>query len=534
VRRRKSLVSKAIKLARTSAKGGFNLFWGIAISSIISSLGIIIIARLLSPDDYGLYLIVLMAPNIINIFRDLGIDQSTIRYTAKYNQENQKNKIKTVLAAATTFEIIFGTILSLITYLLSDFIGNSIFNRPNIVPLIQIASIMILANALLKTAQSAFTGYEKMKYHSFTLIIHAIFKTGFMTIFVIADFGLYGAIIGFTTASLLTGIIAILLFYTKIYKQLQNQKITKKEVVTKLKTMFRFGLPLSAATILGGFNAQFYIFLIAIYTTDLLIGNYHVATNFGVLLAFFVTPVVTVLFPTFSKINAQKETETIKTVFQSSVKYASLLIIPATFAVMALSKPGVSTIFGEKYQFTSLYLALYVIIYLYTALGFLSAGNLINSQGKTNLTLKLAIISFTLGIILSLTLIPTFGILGLIASHLTAGLPSLIIALWWIKKHYKATVDWKSSTKILTASAIASFPTYIAATQLSLPNWLTLILGAAIYLITYMITAPLIGAINKKDIQNLQETLEGFGPLSHLLKIPLNLIERLIIIFQKS
>ncbi len=527
-------MNKSLSLAKTSAKGGFKLFWGMAISSIISAIGIIIIARLLSPSDYGLYSIVLIAPMLIQVFRDLGIDQSTIRYTAKYNQENQKNNIKTILTAATTFEITFGTILSLTTYLLADLIGNIIFNRPEIVPLIQLVSIIILADALLKTAQSAFIGYEKMKYHSFILITQSIFKTGFMAIFVIAGFGVYGAIMGFTTAYLLTGITAILLFYTKIYKQLQNQKTTKKEIFTQLKTLFRYGLPLSAATILGGILGQFYIFLIAIYTTDHLIGNFHVATNFAVLIAFFVTPVVTVLFPTFSKINAQKEPETIKTVFQSSVKYASLLIIPATFAVMALAQSAVSTIFGEQYQFTPLYLALYVIIYLYTALGFLSVGNLINSQGKTKMTLKLAIISFTLGIILSLTLIPTFGILGLIASHLLAGLPSLIIALWWIKKHYKATVDWKSSTKIITASAIASFPTYIAATQLTLPNWLTLILGAAIYLITYMIIAPLIGAINKKDIQNLQETLEGFGPLSYILKIPLSLIERLITIFQKS
>ncbi len=527
-------MNKSLSLAKTSAKGGFNLFWGMAISSIISAIGIIIIARLLSPSDYGLYSIVLIAPMLIQIFRDLGIDQSTIRFTAKYNQENQKNNIKTILTAATTFEIISGTILSLTTYLLADLIGNTIFNRPEIVPLIQLVSITILADALLKTAQSAFIGYEKMKYHSIILIIQSILKTAFMAIFVIAGFGVYGAIIGFTTAYLLTGITAILLFYTKIYKQLQNQKTTKKEIFTQLKTMFRYGLPLSAAIILGGFIGQFYAFLIAIYTTNQLIGNFHVATNFAVLIGFFITPVVTVLFPTFSKINAQKEPETIKTVFQASVKYASLLIIPATFAVMALAQPAVSTIFGEQYQFTPLYLALYVILYLYTALGFLSVGNLINSQGKTNLTLKLAIISFTLGIILSLILIPKFGILGLIASHLTAGTPSLIIALWWIKKHYNATVDWKSSTKILTASATAAIPTYIISTQLSLPNWITLFLGATIYLIIYIIIAILIGAINKTDTKTLKEILNTLGPLAPILNTPLNIIDRLITKFQKN
>ena len=527
-------MSKLLSLARVSAKGGVNLFWGVAISSIISSIGIIIIARLLSPTDYALYINALIAPRLIKTFRDLGIDQSTIRYTAKYKQEKQKNNIKTILTATTTFEIILGIILSLIAYILSDFIGNTILNRPALVSLIQIASIMILADALLTTANSAFTGYEKMKYHSLTLIIHSILKTGLMALLVILGLGANGAIVGFITAYMLTGITAILLLYTKIYKQLPKQKTSKKEILTKLKTMLRFGLPLSAATILGGFIAQFYAFLIAIYTTDLQISSYNLALSFTVLVGFFVTPVTTILFPAFSKINAQKEQETIKTVFKYSIKIASLLIIPATFAVMVLSQPGVSLIFGEKYQSTPVYLTLYIIAFLYTALGSLSTGNLIKSQGKTSLLLKLAIISFITGIILSLILTPIYGVLGLIASHLIAGIPSLIISLWWIKKHFKTTVDWKSSTKILTASAIAAIPTYIMSTQLNLPNWITLILGAAIYLSTYMITAPLIGAINQTDTKNLKEMLKTLGPLTPIINIPLNIIELMITKFQKN
>jgi uncharacterized membrane protein YagU involved in acid resistance len=81
---------------------------------------------------------------------------------------------------------------------------------------------------------------------------------------------------------------------------------------------------------------------------------------------------------------------------------------------------------------------------------------------------------------------------------------------------------------------IAAALTYTLVSLLNLANWITLIIGALIYLTAYLLTAPLIGAINKTDIQNLQETLEGFGPLSYILNIPLNLIEKIIIIFQKS
>jgi len=47
-------VSKAIRMAKVSAKGRFNLFWGLATSTIIPAVGVILVARLLSPPEYGI------------------------------------------------------------------------------------------------------------------------------------------------------------------------------------------------------------------------------------------------------------------------------------------------------------------------------------------------------------------------------------------------------------------------------------------------------------------------------------------------
>ena len=211
-------------------------------------------------------------------------------------------------------------------------------------------------------------------------------------------------------------------------------------------------------------------------------------------------------------------------------------VYPASYFLQhqTLPQPAVATLFGEKYTYASLYLALLAASYLYTAFGSLSAGNLINSQGKTEVSLKLTLITSAIGFPLSLLLIPKFGIIGLIATTLTAGIPSLTIALWYVKKQFKATIDWKSSAKILLASTLAAAITYAVTPQLSLPNWLELIIGAAIFLTTYTTTAPLIGAVNKKDIQNLRETLKELGPLSRIFNFPLNIIEKLILISQKA
>jgi len=526
-------VSKAISLARTSARGGFNLFWGVAASSIISALGVIFVARILSPSEYGLFAIALIAPDLIQIIRDLGIDQATIKYTAQYNQENNPANIKNVLASAITFELLLGSALSVASYLLSGFLATTIFNRPEITPLIQMASFAIFGHALLKAAQSAFTGYEKMEYHSTTLIIQAVLKAGLMIFLVLLGLGAYGAVIGHTTAHLIAGLTSIVLLYVIVYKKLRKEN-RKLEIFVTVKKMLRYGLPISGSMILSGFLTQFYSFLIAIYLSDLIVGNYQAAINFSVIVTFFVTPVTTTLFPVFSKVNPEKEPETLRSVFRSSVKYASLLVVPATFMLMALSKPAVSTLFGTKYEYTPLYLALYIIFYLYTAFGHLSAGNVLKGQGKTQLHLKISLIHSIIGVILSVILIPIFGILGFIAAHLTAVIPGLIIMLWWIKKHYNATIDWGSSTKILLSAATAAAITYAVTYLLNLANWVTLIIGAAIFLAAYLVTAPLIGAINHADIKNLKEMLRVLGPIAPLLNMPLNIIEKLIATFQKK
>ena len=527
-------MNKAIRMARVSAKGGFNLFWGIATSTIISAISVILIARLLSPPEYGIVAIALMAPNLITIFRDWGINSATIKYTAQYRSENKTANVKSILAAGLFFELVLGFSLSFISFLLSGFLATNIFQRPAIKPLIEIASFTIFTGALLTASQSAFTGYEKMELNSITMICQSALKTVLAPLLVILGFGTFGVILGTTIAFLIAGLISILILYLALYKKLHRLNDDKLEIVKTIKTMFKYGLPLSVSAILGGFLGQFYNFMIAIYCTNLMIGNYSAAVNFAALITFFSAPIATVLFPAFSKLNPEKETETLRIVFQSSIKYAALLVIPATAAIMVLSKPLVFTLFSEKYTHTPLFLTLCAISYLYTGLGSLTLGNFLNGQGKTKVTMKLTLITISIGLPLSIILIPRFGIAGLILATLVAGIPSLTTGLLWVKKHFGFTVDWASSTKIFLASATAAATTHIILSQLGSHHWIKLIIGGTIFLITYLTTTPLIRAVNQTDINNLREMLSDLGPLSHIFNLPLNIMEKLILTSQKT
>lgn len=155
-------------------------------------------------------------------------------------------------------------------------------------------------------------------------------------------------------------------------------------------------------------------------------------------LASFTTPTATVLFAAFSKLNPQREMETSRNVFQFSVKYAAFLDVPAATAAVALSQPAISTLSGEKHKYAPLFLILIAISYMCSALGSPSLEKLLNGQGETKVTPKPTLIT-TIGLPSSLLLIPKLGITGLIATNLATGIPSLIIGLSWIKKHYGTT-----------------------------------------------------------------------------------------------
>ncbi len=525
-------MDKAKDLGKVSAKGGFNLFWGIALSSVITALGVILIGRELTDDQMGLVSIVLIAPNLLKTFRDLGVDQATIKYAAQYRAEGKLDKVKQVLAAEVLFEVVAGFLLFVCSFMLSGFFAQ-IYERPQIGGLIQIASIIIFAEALMKAAQSAFTGYEKMGWYSAMLVVQSGVKTGLMVLLVTLGYGVYGATVGDTASYLVAGALGVIGLFIAVYRPLHKFS-GPLQVISTLKSMFRYGIPVSIAWTINAFLTQFYATLLAIYSSDSIMGNYAIAISFSVILTFFVVPLNTILFPAFSKINQQTESDLLKSVFRTSVKYATLIVAPATLAVMVLVHPAIYTLFGDKYEVAPLYVALYVAIYLYTAIGSLSAGNVINSQGRTEVNLKLTLITAAMGLCLSVILIPLFGVIGLLTTYLVAGIPSTLLALWWINKHYKASIDYLSSAKILGSSAVTAAVTFLVISQLQQASWITLIIGAIVFVAVFLFMAPLFRAIDKKDIQYLKETINALGPLAKILNIPFTILEKLTNTFQPS
>jgi O-antigen/teichoic acid export membrane protein len=365
-----------------------------------------------------------------------------------------------------------------------------------------------------------------MGLNSFTVICQSIVKTLVGPLLVLFGYGVLGAVLGYTVSFLAAGIIGLGVLYVALFRPLKKSKVKMSELTKTLKGMLKYGVPLSISSILTGVLGNFYSFMMAYLVSDIMIGNYQAAVNFAVLLGFFTMPISTVLFPAFAKLDPQNERQLLRTVFTSSIKYAAMLLVPATMAMMILSGPMISTLFGEKYVYAPFFLTLYVISNLFVVLGNLSLNSFLTGLGETKIPMKQGILTLSIGIPLGFFLIPMYGILGLILATLLANLPSIFWGLYWIWKHYEARADFKSSAKILLASTIATFATYLLLSFFNTVDLVRLIAGGAVFLAVYILTAPMIGAITQTDIGNLRTMLSGLGIISRMLTGPLILVEK--------
>ncbi len=197
-------------------------------------------------------------------------------------------------------------------------------------------------------------------------------------------------------------------------------------------------------------------------------------------------------------------------------------------AMIVLATPLIGTLYGTKYSDAPPFLALMAVFYLLSLIGLRSISGLLSAIGETRLLMKMSVLSLVLGIPTAFLLVPSIGIIGMIIGLQIAAFPSTFIGLYFIWKHYGVKADFGASAKILLASALATGTVYVFLIFVTAPYLVLLVTGFILFLVVYLISVPLVGAINQSDVENLRTMFSNVGIISRLLEIPLKIIEKLL------
>ncbi|OGU34266.1 MAG: lipopolysaccharide biosynthesis protein, partial [Ignavibacteria bacterium GWB2_35_6b] len=290
----------------------------------------IVLARLLSPADYGLMGMTMVWIGFINIFKDLGTSAAIIQ---------RKDLTETTLSSIFWINLAFGFIAMTILFIIASLISN-FYHEPRLINMLRvlsctflIASISIMQQAILER-DMAFDKVAKIELASVT----------------------FSSFIGIILAFLEAGV------WSLVYKTVAEIALTtillwifvawKPKMVfvwQEVKSVSKFSLNLTGFNIFNYFSRN---------TDYLLIGKFLGAQDLGyytMVYRIMLFPLQNlsrvigrVFFPIFSKI--QDDNIRFKRVYLNVVGTIALVTFPMMVGLFAVSKPFVLTILGQQWK----------------------------------------------------------------------------------------------------------------------------------------------------------------------------------------
>lgn len=358
----------------------------------------IIIARVLGPEKQGIYTLVVLLPNMLVTFLNVGIGPASVYYVGK-----QKYSIETIVSTNIFLALIISAISIVIGILSIVLFRDTFFKGVPIIYLFIILSVLplLFANSFL---QAVFQGLQDFKVFNLVAIFGSIMNLVFLIIVVLLlRLNVIGAIISFFASVIAPTL--ILIIYLKKRNIIVRFKYISKEFI---KDSLIYGYKAHLSNILAFVNYRADILMISYFLSPAAVGIYNVAVSIAEKLWFISQPVSTVLFPRISSMKSDDERNKLTAVVARNVLFISLIVAVILYFIIDIL---IVFIFGEQYKLASKVIKILLVgITLFSAERILS--NDLAGRGKPEINLYTSLFTVATNVALNIVLIPISGILG--------------------------------------------------------------------------------------------------------------------------
>lgn len=496
-----------VTVARDALRGTVILFLGNTASTVILAITAIITARLLGPDQYGLYTLVLLIPSIFYLLVGLGVNFAVTRFPAYYLAKGDKQRATQFTTSAIIFLFVFGLVLTLITVFVSSYIGIAIFHRQGLGLYLEEAALSIFGQTVLLSTVAALVGWNSMNVASGSLIGQALLKLILVVGLIFLGFGVSGALLGYFGSFIIAGFIALsILFVMSIKLRIPS----RSNLLGDIKQMMSYGLPLYVGNVVNGFSLQLITVIVAIIATNAVVGDYQAASNITLAISLLGSAIASSLGRAFSTLDGLRGE--VRSAFRLSAKYVGFFVTPLVLFIIPTSQELMDLLYGTSYARGEVYLQILALSYVPICIGFTVLGPYFGGIGKSRLAMYFFLTN-ALAVLLSLPIFIyalNYGVLGAIYSLSVGNMASCLVGLLLAKKVLATKIDIYSSMAVLLASSLSCGFVYLTDPILAFTNVaLGLLIQLAILVAIYSSIAPMLGAIDANDMRVLSTLIEN-------------------------
>ena len=338
----------------------------------------IILARLLTPEHYGMLSIMIIFTALANVFIQNGFNTALIQ-----NRDVKEADYSSVLWVSLGI----AGLLYAVIYFCAPFIA-SFYGMPEIALPLRVLALILFPGAL-NSVQLAKVSREMDFYKVFYSNVGAVLVSGVV--------GIVIAVLGGGVWALVAQSIFNVLAACVIMSFTARLKIKFACDIGRVGVLFRFGWKLLVSSLIDTLYQDLRSLIIGKKYNSETLGYYNRGKQFPQLIINSVNGAVqSVMLPAMSE--HQDDREKIKTLVRSSVTLSSYIILPTMAGLAAVAAPLVSLLLTDKW----LPAVPYMRIYCFTLAFYpIHSCNLqaINAMGRSDVFLRLEIIKKSYGIL---------------------------------------------------------------------------------------------------------------------------------------
>lgn len=372
----------------------------------------IVMARLLTPHDYGIIGMLAIFLAVSQSLIDSGFSQALIRKQDRTEVDNN---------TVFYFNIVVSALLYVILYVSAPFVAD-FYDTPQLCPVMRVVCLGIMFNSLAVVQRALLTIRIDFKTQAKAALTAAI-TSGVV--------GIVMAYHGFGVWSLVTQQLLNLGINTGLLWLLSKWRPRLVYSWQSFHELFAFGSKLLASGLLDTIYRNIYPIVIGKLFSASSLGHYTRAHQFSEFPSSNLTGIIQrVTYPVLCEI--QDDDERLSNIYRRFLKLSAFVIFPLMVGLSSVAQPFVNIILGQQWGFCGQLLQIICFSMMWYPIHSINL-NLLQVKGRSDLFLRLEIIKKILGVSV-LCITAPFGLVVMCYGSILNSLVALAINTYYTGK----------------------------------------------------------------------------------------------------
>lgn len=426
----------------------------------------IILARLLTPGDFGVIGMLAIFISISQTFIDSGFTTALIRKIDRCEED---------FSTSFIVNLAISLVVVLVLFFAAPFIA-SFYEMPILEPILRVQSVTLIVYALMAVQLTKLTIELNFKAIAKCTLISSLVSGVIGILLAYFGIGVWALVIQNLT-SVIINLICIV-WHCRWYPKTGFSK-------QSFHDLFSFGKNILGASLLTSIYSNIDSLVIGKFFSPESLGNYSRGSSIARLPVDNINGVLNkVTYPIFAKI--QNDTERLIASYRKYIQISSMVIFFGCCLLAAIGKPLILMILTDKWTNAIIFLQIFSFAIIVDHINAINL-SLIKIKGRSDLILRLEIVKRIVSFSILIAAIP-FGVIGICVSKIIYSYIAVLINTYYNGKLFNLgiKVQFMDFVKYFIWSLIAVLPAYVL-TFSHLPNIIQISLGVAVSLCIYCI-----------------------------------------------